>query len=133
MLLRRISRVLLTLEPASAANAENAAAGLQRRCTSLGIPSLVVHVSDTATQFENHLLAMFTTLLVGLGQRFVLANSPWTNRTVANDMKGGLRMVKALLVEYRSAATDWDLFVLMVEWALNSSYRARLGCSPYNA
>ena len=33
---------LVTLEPASAANAENAAAGLQRWCTTLGVPSVLV-------------------------------------------------------------------------------------------
>ena len=120
------------MEPASAANAENASAGLQRRCTTLGVPSLVVLVSDTAARFKDHLLAMFTTLL-GVGQRFVLANSPWTNRTVANVMKGGLRVVKALLDEYRTVVTDWEHFAPMVQWASNSSYRARLGCSPYNA
>lgn len=118
------------LEPASAANAENAAAGLQRWCTTLGVPSVLV--SDTATHFKNHLLAKLTTLL-GVDHRFAVANSPWSNGTVENVMKEVLRVLKALLVEYRSAVTDWEHFVPMVQWALNSSYRARLGGSPYKA
>ncbi|CAN0274200.1 unnamed protein product, partial [Scytosiphon promiscuus] len=118
------------LEPASAADAANAAAGLQRWCTTLGVPSVLV--SDTATHFKNHLLAKFTTLL-GVDHRFTVANSPWTNGTVENVMKEVLRVLKALLVEYRSAVTDWEHFVPMVQWALNSSYRARVGSSPYKA
>ena len=41
------------LEPVSAANADNAAVGSQRWCTTLGVPSVLV--SDTATHFKNHL------------------------------------------------------------------------------
>ncbi|CAN0277268.1 unnamed protein product, partial [Scytosiphon promiscuus] len=48
-------------------------------------------------------------------------------------MKEVQRILKALLVEYRSATNDWEKFVPMVQWALNSSHRQRLGCSPYKA
>ncbi|CAM9136518.1 unnamed protein product, partial [Laminaria digitata] len=116
------------LEPASAANAENAAAGLQRWCTTLGVPSVLV--SDTATHYKNQLLAKVTTL-VGVDRRFAVANSPWTNGTVENVIKEVVRLLKALLVEYRSAVTRWEHFRPMVQWALNSSYRVRLGGSPY--
>ena len=65
--------------------------------------------------------------------RFAAANSPWTNGTAENVMKAILRVLKALLIEYRCAVTDWEHVVPMVQWALSSSYRARLGCSPYKA
>ena len=118
------------LEPASAAKAENAAAGLQRWCTTLRISFVLV--CDPATYFKNHLLAKLTSLL-GMDHRFAVANSLWIKGTVKKVMMEFLRVLKALLVEYRSAVTDWDHFVPMVHWALNSSYRACLGCSPYKA
>ena len=68
-----------------------------------------------------------------MDHRFAVANSPWTNGAVENVMKEVLRVLKALLIEYRSSVTDWEHFVPMVEWALNCSYRARLGGSPYKA
>ena len=61
------------LEPASAAKAETAAAGLQRWCTTQGVPS--VPVNDLTIHFTNHLLAKLTSLL-GLGHRFAMSNSP---------------------------------------------------------
>ncbi|CAM9831853.1 unnamed protein product [Laminaria digitata] len=79
------------LEHASASNAENAAAGLQRWCTTPGIPSVLV--SDTATHFKNHLLAKLTTLL-GVENRFAVAKSPWSNGAVENVMKEVLRVLK---------------------------------------
>ena len=48
-------------------------------------------------------------------------------------MKEIMRVLKALLVEYCWALTDWEHFAPMVQWALNSSYRAHLGCSPCRA
>ena len=120
------------LEPAFAATAENAAAGLQHWCTTLGVPSILV--SDTATQFKNHILliAKLTTLL-DVDYRFAVAKSPWTNGTVENVMEEILRVLKVLLVAYRCAVTDWEQCVSMVQWVFNSSYRARLGCPPYQA
>lgn len=90
------------LEPASAANAANAAAALQGWCNPLGVPSVLV--SETATHFKRHLLAKITTVL-DVDRRFSAANSSWTNGTVENVMKETLRMLKALLVEYRIAVT----------------------------
>ena len=118
------------LEPASAANADNATVGLRRWLTTLGVPSVLV--SDTATHYDNHLLAKLTTRL-GMDHHFAVTSSPWINDTVQNVTKEVLNVSKALLIEYRSAVTDWEHFVSMVQWTLNSSYRARLGGSPYEA
>ena len=119
------------LEPASAANAANAAAALQRCCNTLGVPSALV--SETATQFKRHLLANITTIL-HVDHRFSAETSPWTNGTVENVMKAILRMLKALLVEYRIAVTGWEHFVPIARWPLahriarvSDARRTRLG------
>lgn len=73
------------------------------------------------------------TSLVGVDHRFAAANSPRTNGSVENAMKKVLRMrvESRVLVEDISAVTDWGHFVPMVQWAVDSSYRTRLRCSPY--
>ena len=48
-------------------------------------------------------------------------------------MKEVQRVLQALLVEYRCAVNDWEKFVRIVQWALNSSHRQRLGCFPFKA
>ena len=118
------------LETSAVANATHAAESLQRWCTTLGVPS--VFVSDTASHFKNQLLRKLADGL-GINHQFTVANSPWTNGTVESMMKEVKRMLKALLVEYRCAIHEWEKFVPMVQWALNSSHRQRLGCSPFEA
>ena len=62
-------------------------------------------MGDTAIHLKNRLPAKLTTRL-GVNHRFAVANSPWTNGAVENILEGNLRVLKALLVEYRSAVTD---------------------------
>lgn len=90
------------------------------------VPSVLVN--DTAPSFQTRRLKKLATLF-GVDSRFAVANSPSTNATVGCVMKEILRVLKAILVEYRSTVTHWEHFVPMVQWALNSSYLARLGCS----
>ena len=71
-------------------------------------------MSDTDTHFKNHLLAKLTTLL-GVDHRFAVAKSPWMNGTVGNVKREILRVLKSLLIEYRSVVTDWEHFVPMVQ------------------
>ncbi|CAN0593496.1 unnamed protein product, partial [Laminaria digitata] len=116
------------LETSAVANATHAAESNQRWCTTLGVPSVLV--SDTASHFKNQLLRKLADGL-GVNPQFSVANSPWTNGTVESMMKEVQRILKALLVEYRCAINEWEKNLPMVQWALNSSHRQRLGCSPY--
>ena len=66
------------------ANATHAAAeSLQRWCTTLGAPSVLV--SDTASHFKNQLRKLAHGS--GVNHKFAVANSPWTNGTVESMMK----------------------------------------------
>ena len=103
--------------------------GLRHWCTALGVPSVLV--SDISSHFRNNLVAKHTSL--GVDHVLAVANSPWTNGKVENVIKEVLRVSKALLTEDRGAIIDWGHFLPTVEWALNSSYSARLECSPYRA
>lgn len=118
------------LEPVNATNSANAADVLQRWCTTLGV--LSIFVSDTASYFKNGTLAKLTNLL-GIDHRYAVANSPWTNGSMESIMKEILRIFKVLLVDYRCSVNDWERFVPMVQWALNSIQRERLECSPLEA
>ena len=104
------------LETSAVANATHAAESLQRWCTTLGVPSVLV--SDTASHSKNKVLRKLADGL-GVNHPFSVANFPWTNGTVESMMKEVQRILKALLVEYRCAVNEWEKFVPMVQWALN--------------
>ena len=91
------------LETSAVANATHAAESLQRWCTTLGVPSVLV--SDTASHFKNKVLRKLADGL-GVNHQFSVSNSPWTNGTVGSMMKEVQRVLKALLVEYRCAVSE---------------------------
>ena len=101
------------LKTSAVANATHAAESLQRWCTTLGVPSVLV--SGTASHFQSQLLRKLAYGL-GVNHQFTVANSPWTDGTVESMMKEVQRVLKALLVEYRCAVNDWEKFVPMVQW-----------------
>ena len=72
------------LETSAVANATHAPESLQRWCTTLGVPSVLV--SDTASHFKNQILRKLADGL-GVNRQFTVANSPWTNGTLESMMK----------------------------------------------
>ena len=90
------------LETSAVANATHAAEPLQRWCTTLGVPSVLV--SGTASHFQSQLLRKLAYGL-GVNHQFTGANSPWTNGTVESMMTEVQRVLKALLVDYHVPST----------------------------
>lgn len=69
------------LEPTGACTARITAQHLMTWCKTLGVPE--VFVSDTASHFENHMMAALEKSL-GIDRKFAVANSPWSNGVLAS-------------------------------------------------
>ena len=72
----------------------------------------------------------YTAQRLGIQHRFSVANNTWTNGTVERMMREILKTAQAVLNECRRPLSEWIVTVPDIHWALNTSWRKRLGASP---
>ena len=91
-----------------------------------GMPEAIV--SDRGTQWNNELFQGMCRAL-GIQLRMSTAYHPQTNGLVERQNE----VVSAALRHYVDAEhKDWDDFLPLIEFALNSSHHDALGCSPFS-
>jgi hypothetical protein len=119
---------MVWLEPAAAASSEMAARGILEYCAAYGVPK--IWVSDNGSHFKNEVLGYLREAL-GSDHRFGVANVPFSNGTSERMVKEAKKCFKAVLLEHKRHPTDWVPFVKVVQYALNTAHRQRLGYTPY--
>ena len=98
------------LEPTGACTALLTTQHLLAWFMTIGVPE--VWVSDTASHFENHMMAALEKSL-GVDRRFSIANSPWSNGTCERMTREVVRTLKAMIQERRNTQ-DWVELMLAV-------------------
>jgi hypothetical protein len=117
------------LEPCVAATAEMAARGILEWASIYGMPE--VWVSDNATHFKNQVLERLQAL-TGCDHRFTVANTPFSNGTVERMVQEVVKVMRAILLDRKAQPRDWVELTKVVQMALNTAFRKRLGASPFD-
>jgi transposase InsO family protein len=97
---------------------------LQSWGSRFGIPQ--TWVSDRGTHFKNSVIEEMRRRY-GAIHHFVLAHCPWANGTVETFMSQILRVLRALLSEFRMEDYQWPKLLPLVMGILNSMPSAKLG------
>ena len=84
-------------------------------------------VSDNGPEFSNQLITELT-LLLGLKHTFIAPYNSKSNGKVENIHKTMQQMVRAYIEDFSG---DWDLLILLVEFALNTSISKVTKYSPF--
>ena len=87
-------------------------------------------VSDTATHFENRVIAQLNDALK-VGNRFAVANTPWTNGNCERMIIEVVRALNSILSERRKQVAEWVDVLPTAQWASNTSVRERYRNTPY--
>jgi hypothetical protein len=87
-------------------------------------------VTDQGSNFTSHLMTELATLH-GFEQHFHAANTHYPNGTVEVVCKHVTLTLKAILHDRKRPRTEWLEALKVVQYALNSAYRTRLGHSPF--
>lgn len=114
----------LWLWPSKSADAGTASIALSKWIDTFG--AMKYWVSDQASHFKNTVAASLAKTFA-ISHQFVVAYSPWTNRTVERCMREVLRTISALLSEFKLGPTDWPLIINLVQVILNESPLQSLG------
>ena len=104
--------------------AEGVIAALLSWSANFGIPK--VWVSDGASHYVNNIINELNERL-SVKHHIVVAHSPWANGTVESMMSQILRVLRALLSEWRMQEQDWPTLVPIVQSILNHAPSFRLG------
>ena len=114
----------IQLTVARTPTAESTVAALLSWSANFGIPK--VWVSDGASHYVNTVMNELNERL-SVKHHIVVAHSPWANGTVESMMSQILRVLRALLFEWRMQEQDWPLLVPIVQSILNHAPSFRLG------
>jgi hypothetical protein len=114
----------LQLTVAKTPTAEAATDALLRWSANFGIAK--VWVSDGASHYVNEIVKELSERL-SVKHHIVVAYSPWANGTVESMMSQILRVLCALLSEWRMQENDWPLLVPIVQGIMNHAPSSRLG------
>ena len=119
----------VSLEPTGACTARLTAQHLLTLCEIIEVRE--VWVNDTASQTESHMMAAFERSL-GVGRRFSVANSSWSNGTYERMMREVVRTLTAMIQEERWNTQGWAALVPAVQWSLKTAFRERYGSRPHH-
>jgi len=114
----------IQLTVARTPTAESTAAALLTWSANFGVPK--VWVSDGASHYVNAVISELNERL-SVNHKVVVAHSPWANGTVESMMSQILRVLRALLSEWRMQEHDWPLLVPVIQGILNHAPSFRLG------
>jgi hypothetical protein len=114
----------IQLTVAQTPTAESTVAALLSWSANFGIPK--VWVSDGASHYVNTVMNEMNEHL-SVKHHIVVAHSPWANGTVESMMSQILRVLRALLSEWRMQEQNWPLLVPIVQSILNHAPSLRLG------
>ena len=107
---------------------EVAARSVLKWCASLGVPK--AFTSDGGTHFTGQMMQMVSSRL-GVVHHFGVANVSWSHGTVERMNCKVVKPFRAVLSERRRPPNEWPLALGAVQWALNSTYRERMGATPF--
>jgi hypothetical protein len=116
------------LEACITATMEMAARGLMEWASIYGWPQVLV--SDNASHFKNQVVERVCAL-TGTEQRFTVANTPFSNGTGERMVGEVVRAFRSTLLDREVSPKDWVEVIKPVQLALNTSFRKRLGATPF--
>jgi hypothetical protein len=112
------------LEAVEVPTAETSALHIERWASQFGMPQ--TWVSDGGSHYKNETLKELRRRYGAL-HHITLAYCPWSNGTVESFMSQILKVLRALLSEFRMPEAEWTTLLPMVQGALNSAPSPKLG------
>ena len=116
------------LQPAASCTRGVAARSILKWVSVLGISE--VFVSDGAPHFKSEMLKLIAAKL-GVSRRYSVAHSSWSNGTVERMNVEVVWTFPAVTSERGRRLSEWPDIIYAVHFALNSTYRERMGATPF--